>query len=140
MIASEREDQSGRADRRIKICSDTQENTRDGDNAKGESHRQAKKMGVVNTHQLRRFLIVGHRTEGTTQAGTIQKQLQPADDGDGDDEHQAWQGADRQAARQIDVQSFQLSCVQTPAVSTEDLQQGILQKDRQAHAHTRPRR
>jgi hypothetical protein len=50
-------------------------------------------MGVVNSHELRRFLIVGHGTERTAESGMIQEQLQSADDCHGNDKHQARQDA-----------------------------------------------
>src|SRR5260370_19954342 len=86
-------------------------------------------MSVVDAHQLCRFLVVGYGAESASELGMVQEQLQSADNNQGDHEHQAGQYPYRHSARQVDVQSFQVTGLQPAAVGAEGLQQGVLQKD-----------
>src|ERR1700739_3440519 len=88
-------------------------------------------MSVVDAHQLGRFRVAGYGAESASEFGMVQEQLQSADHHQGDNEHQAGQQPCRHAARQIDVQSFQVTGLQSPAVGAEDLEQGVLQKNAQ---------
>src|SRR6266403_5402978 len=88
-------------------------------------------MSVVDAHQLCGFLVVGYGTESASEFGMVQEQLQTADHHQRDNEHQAGQHSYRHAARQIDMQSFQVTGLQSPAVGAEDLEQGVLQKNAQ---------
>jgi hypothetical protein len=86
-------------------------------------------MSVVDAHQLCSFLVVGYGAKSASEFGMVQEQLQSADHHKGDNEHQAGQHPYRYVARQVDVQSFQVTDLQSPAVGAEDLEQGVLQKN-----------
>src|SRR5260370_14555264 len=86
-------------------------------------------MSVVDAHQLCRFLVVGYGAESASELGMVQEQLQSADNNQGDHEHQAGQYPYRHSARQVDVQSFQVTGLQSPAVGAEGLHQGVLQEN-----------
>jgi hypothetical protein len=86
-------------------------------------------MSVVDAHKLRSFLIVGYTAESASEFGMVQEQLQSADHNKRDNEHQAGQYPYSYAGRQVDMQSFQITGLQSPAVGAEDLQQSVLQKN-----------
>jgi hypothetical protein len=86
-------------------------------------------MMIVDTHKLCSFLIVRYGAESPPQFGVVQQQLQPADNSKSDNEHQAGEDPHRQASRQVDAQCFQITDLQSPAVSAEDLEQGVLKNN-----------
>jgi hypothetical protein len=86
-------------------------------------------MSIVDAHQLRSFLVVGYAAESASEFGMVQEQLQSADNNKRDNEHQTGQHPYSYAGREVDVQSFQITGLQSPAVGAEDLQQSVLQKN-----------
>src|ERR1700738_2145565 len=56
-------------------------------------------MGVVDTHQLRSFLVVRYGTKSAPKFGVVQEKLQPADNKYGDEKHQAGQDPYSYSAR-----------------------------------------
>ncbi len=89
-------------------------------------------MVVVDAHQPGGLGIVGRRAKRPPQRRPVEQQLQRRDDQHGGGENEQRQPADGEPAAKLEAGGLQRADLQLAAVGGEDLEQRVLDDDRQA--------
>ncbi|MCY1391038.1 hypothetical protein D9M71_58660 [compost metagenome] len=131
-------EQARRADAGVEAGTHREEHPGDGHHRHRQGHGQAEDVAVVDAHQLRGGLVVRGGAEGAAQAGLVEQELQAADHRQGAAEYQQRHHAEAEATHG-DAGHFQVALGELPAVGAEELQQQVLQDDRQPEGHQQRR-
>jgi hypothetical protein len=132
-------DEACRPDRRVDVGAHRHEQSGDAHDRQGERHGEGEDVAVVDAHEPRRLAVVGGGAEGAAQLRAVEQQLQRRDDRDRAGEHDQRQPADGELAADTQAGRLQDPGLQLAAVSGEDLEQGILDDDRQPEGHEQRR-
>ena len=99
----------------------------------------AEDVAVVEAHQLRHRLVVGGGAERAAERGAVEQQLQAGDHRDRDDELQQRQHADPDALGDLEARDLDAAGLEAAAVGGEQLQQRVLDDDREPERHQQRR-